>query len=166
MSEEIKAMDLAEGLDKIYADFTESVKSMGSKHGSKFGKSRFGANVLHWIAGSHVKTERDAKCDQFLQDVESQLQTFDYALETASDEEAEDACAVMADIMSRPAPPDSNATTDLMKRAMIGHLGPYLPRLSQDKLREIKDRLEQAYSRSQRLPVEKEILKKIEALLR
>ena len=166
MSEEITAMDLAEGLDKIYADFTESVKAMGSKHGGKFGKSRFGANVVHWIAGSHVKTERDVKCDQFLQDVESQLQTFDYALEAASDEEASNACAVIADIMSRPAPADSNATTDLMKRAMIGHLGPYLPRLSQDKLREIKDRMEQAYSKSQRLPVEKEILKQIEALLR
>lgn len=166
MSDEITAMDLAEGMDKIYADFTESVKSMGSKHGSKFGKSRFGANVIHWIAGSHVRTERDAKCDQFLQDVESQLQTLDYVLEAASDEEAENACAALASIMSRPVPADSNATTDLMKRAMIGHLEPYLPRLSQSTLREIKERLELAYSKSHRLPVENEILKKIDALIR
>lgn len=165
MADEITALSLAGQLQGLYTDFTDSVRNMGSKASGKKGKSRLGYSVVHWLAGSHVKTERDLLCDKFLTDVEAFLQTFDYALEGISPEETQEACAAVADIMTQPVPSGSNSTTSLMKRAMVGHLKPYLKKLSQEKLREVKERLETSYSKSQRLPVEREVLKEIEALL-
>ena len=163
MTEEITALSLAQEMEEIYHGFTDSVRSMGSR---KNGKSRLGTSVVHWMAGSHVKTERDILCDQFLQDVQRHLQTFDYALEGISEEEAQAACEVLADIMTEPLPAQSNSTTVLMKRAMIGQLMPYLGRLSTEKLAQIKERMESSYRKSQRLPVEREVLKELERLLK
>ena len=78
------AFQIARDLQGIYDGFTESIQSMGSKAKGKKGKSKLAESALHWIAGSRVKTERDVLCDKFLQDVQQQLQTLDYALEGLS----------------------------------------------------------------------------------
>ena len=83
----------------------------------------------------------------------------DYALEGASEEETQEALDVMAGILCAPVREASNSTSDLMKRAMISQAIPYLSRLSRSKQIEIRDSLERAYKKSQRLPVEKEALK-------
>lgn len=164
MPEEITALSIAGKLQEIYNEFTDSIRSMGGRKNGRRGRSRLGSSVLHWIAGSHVKTERDLLCDKFVQDVESCLQDFDYALEGVPEEEAQAACAAAADILVQAIPAGSNSTTDLMKRAMIGHVKPYLARLSQDKLAELLARVESSYPRRQRLPVEQEVLKEIKKL--
>ena len=163
-AEESTALTLAYQLEEIYQKFTDSIKKMGAKHGKK-GKSKLAASALHWIAGSHVKTERDVLCEKFLQDVEKHLELFDYALQDADKETAQEACAVLADTLTTTVGSGSNSTTDLMKRAMIGHIRPYLPMLSADKLQELKQKIESAYPKSQRLPVEKEVLKEMTRLL-
>lgn len=161
----ITALQIAQGLSDIYDGFTESIRSMGSKANGKKGRSRFGLSALQWITGGHIKTERDVLCERFVQDVQKQLQTLDYALEGLPEEEAEEACAQAAMILSQPVPGDSNSTTVLMKRAMLSQVFPYLPRLSRPHLEIIRDRIEEAYRKSQRLPVETQVLKTIRGLL-
>ena len=68
MDGEITALMLARQMEGIYTDFTEAIRSMGKKHGRK---SRLAGSVVHWLAGSHVRTERDVLCDKFLEDVVS-----------------------------------------------------------------------------------------------
>jgi len=161
MSEEITALSIAGGLEKIYEEFTDGVKAIGGKHG----RGKMSTSVLHWITGGHVKTQRDVLCDKFLLDVKAQLQNFDYAVEGLDEKDAREAYDRIADIMSGPWPADSNSTTDLMKRAMISQLKPYIPRISREKLVQVKERLEKGYSRSRRFPVEKDIIKEIEKTL-
>lgn len=158
MPDSITSLSIARELETIYEDFTKSIREMGAKNGRK-GKSRLAGSVVHWLAGSHVKTERDILCEKFLADVKKQLEMLDMALEGAGQEETQEALGVMADILCAPVKEASNSTTDLMKRAMISQALPYLPRLSRDKQAEIRDNLEKAYKKSQRLPVEKEVLK-------
>lgn len=166
MADEITALDLAKGLQDIYDGFVESIHAMGNKMNGKKGRSKLAGSVVHWLAGSHVKTERDLVCEKFIQDVESQLQIFDLALEGIPEEEARTACEAAADILTAPFPANSNKSTDLMRRAMIGQVKPYLPRLSREKLIQIRDRLEETYTRSQRFPVENEVLKDVRELLK
>ena len=162
MAEEITLLALARQLEEIYESFTESIRSMGRKNGRK---SRLAGSVVHWLAGSHVKTERDVLCEKFLNDVQKHLEVFGMAMEGAEEAEIREALEVVADVMTQPLDPSSNSTTVLMKRAMVGQLSPYLAYLSREKLEEIKDRMESAYKKSQRLPVEKTLLKEIDGLL-
>ena len=162
MSEEITAVSIAHGLEGIYLNFTDEIKNLGGKYG---GKGKFGNSVLHWITGSHVKTQRDILCEKFLSDVQGQLQLLDASFEGCDEQEVHDACAVVADILSEPVSPKSNGTSDLMKRAMISQLTPFLKGLTREKLEWTKSRIEAAYSKSQRLPVERDILKEINRLL-
>ncbi|MBQ9030047.1 MAG: hypothetical protein IJ106_01160 [Parasporobacterium sp.] len=164
MQEEMTALSLAGDLEKIYSDFTDAIRSMGSKNGRK-GKSKLALSAMNWLTGGHIRTERDVLCEKFVQDVQKHLEIFDYALEDADETTAQEACAVLADTITTPIDPRSNSTTDLMKRAMIGRLIPYLPRLSREKLTELKEKLETAYPRNQRLPVERDVLKEIGKLL-
>lgn len=163
--EEITALRIAQGLRDIYEEFTTSIRSMGKKINGKKTKSPFAQSALHWIAGSHIRTERDVLCDKFIEDVKKQLEMLDYALEGIPEEEVQRACWEVAEILSEPVPEQSNGTSSLMKRAMLGQVKPYLPRLSQEQLQALRDRIEGAYKKSQRLPVEQEVLKEIKKLL-
>lgn len=165
MSEEITVMALAEGLKDIYDGFTQSVRNMGKKSGSKRPSSKLAASALHWLAGNRIKTERDLLCDKFLEDVKSHLELFETALEGEDEEKAQEACFVVAKTLTEPVPANSNSTSDLMKRAMISQLKPWLSRLNKEQLRVIRERVETAYPRSKRLPVEREVLKEIAGLL-
>lgn len=157
MQEEITVLDLAKGIRKLYGDFTEAVKELGGKSKGKNGSSKLGSSFAHWIGGSHVKTDRELLCEKFLQDVQSHLEMFLYALEGADEETRAQACAMVAETMFEPVPSKSNATTDLMKRAMIGQAKPILSYLKKEKLMELKRLLDASYNRWQRLPVEKEV---------
>ena len=158
MPESITPLSIARDFETIYEEFTKAIREMGSKNGRK-GKSRLAGSVVHWLAGSHVKTERDILCEKFLADVKKQQEMLDYALEGASEEETQEALDVMAGILCAPVREASNSTSDLMKRAMISQAIPYLSRLSRSKQIEIRDSLEKDYKKSKRLPVEKEALK-------
>ena len=160
---EITALSLAQELGKIYDDFTESIRSMGAKNGRK-GKSRLASSALHWIAGSHVKTERDVLCEKFLTDVQKQMELVECALEGADKATVQEALGAAADVLCAPVREASNSTTDLMKRAMISQAIPILPRLSREKQLSIREELSSAYKKSQRLPVEKEVLKLLDQL--
>lgn len=163
MSEESTAVTIAHGIEEIFREFTDEVRKIGGKYG---GKGKMGSSVLHWLAGSHVKTQRDVLCEKFLSDVQAQLKLFDAALEDADEEEVSRACEVLAEVLSNPVPANSNSTTDLMKRAMLGQLKPYLPGLSREKLLWTKKRIEDAYTKWQRLPVERDMIRDIEACLK
>ncbi|MCF0230305.1 MAG: hypothetical protein HUJ76_11525 [Parasporobacterium sp.] len=158
---EITALDLALGIRKIYEGFEESIHALGGK---KKGRKMVGS-LAHWVAGSHVRTERDVICDKFLEDVQSHLEMFDYSLEGLDENSVQEACGALIDICTEPVPADSNGTISLMKRAMISQVRKYLPMLSQEKLRQTGERLEKAYTKWQRLPVEKEVLQEIAGLL-
>ena len=165
-SDQITALQIAKGLEGIYEEFTEAVRSMGKKINGKKTKSPLAQSALHWIAGDRIKTERDILSEKFLQDVQKQLEILDLALEGLPEEEVQEACSVVADILTEPVPEKSNSTTSLMKRAMAGQVLPYLPRLSRDKLEQIRQKIESAYRKSQRLPVEQQVLKEIGRLLK
>ena len=165
-SDPITALQIAQDLEGIYGDFTDAVKSMGRKINGKKTRSPLAQSALHWIAGDRIKTERDILSDKFLQDVQKQLQMLDLALEGLPEEEVQEACAVAADILTEPVPEKSNGTAALMKRAVAGQVLPYLPRLSRDKLEQLRQKIESAYRKSQRLPVEQQVLKEIDRLLK
>lgn len=162
INREITALSLAEGIEKIYQDFTDSVVALGGK---KKGNKMAGS-LVHWLAGSHVRTERDILCDKFLADVQSYLETFDYALEGLDEESARQACAKLIFNCTQPVKADSNGTSSLMKRAMIGQTTKYLSRLSREQLLETKERISSAYLKWQQLPVETNYLKEINRLLK
>lgn len=87
------------------------------------------------------------------------------ALENASPEGAARAAYAAAEIILTPQPAGSNATTVLMKRAMIGQARPLLPYMDKEQLTMLRDRLARAYGRRQTFPVEKEMLKEMDKLL-
>ncbi len=164
--EETTLRNLAEGLGAIYEGFTETVKALGAK--SKGGKrsSKLGGSIAHWVGGGHVTTDREALCEKFLADVQGQLELLLTAAEYAPREEAEEAAAIAVDIMAEPRPAKSDATTDLMRRAMIGQAKPLLPYLTAQKRSQVLELLKGAYSRWQRLPVEAEVIRELERLER
>lgn len=164
--EPITALQIAMGLQDIYDSFTDSIHSMGKNTGGKISKSPFAQSALHWIAGSRIRTERDVLSDKFVEDVQKQIELLELALEGISEEESQEACAAAARILSAPVPEKSNGTISLMKRAMLGQVKPLLPRLSREQLTQLKERIEGAYKKNQRLPVEQEVLKEIGKLLK
>lgn len=155
---------MAGQMEDIYAEFTDSVRALGAKGTKRSGK--FGASMAHWVGGSHVATDREGLCEKFLADVQGHLDLFLLALEDAPESEAAEAAGIAAEIMLRPCPARSDATTDLMKRAMIGQAKPLLPFLTGEKLEELQERLKKSYGRWQRLPVEQEMIKEMEKLKR
>ena len=40
-----------------------------------------GNSFLHWIGGSHIRTDRDRLCEEFLEKVQAQLELIRTALE-------------------------------------------------------------------------------------
>ena len=87
------------------------------------------------------------------------------ALEGAGAEEAAEVWNAVADVMLEPIPGRSNATTDLMKRAMCSQFQPMLAFLTPEQLRGHYDRLKAAYRPRDLLPVEKELLREMERRL-
>lgn len=154
--------EMAEQLAGIYGEFTDAVKALGAKGTKRSGK--FSSSMAHWVGGSHVSNDREGLCEKFLADVQGHLELFGIALEGVSEAEAAEAAGIAADIMLQPCPPRSDATTDLMKRAMVGQAKPLLPYLTREKLEELQERLKKSYSRWQRLPVEQEMIKEMERL--
>ena len=49
----------------IYDEFTESVKTLGSKAKGR-SSSKFGGSFAHWVGGEHVVTDRESLCEKFL----------------------------------------------------------------------------------------------------
>lgn len=158
----VSVKELAQKLSGIYEEFTDSVKALGAKGTKRSGK--FGASMAHWVGGSHVTTDREGLCEKFLADVQGHLELFLLALEDVPEAEAAEAAGIAADIMMQPCPPKSDATTDLMKRAMVGQARPLLPFLTQEKLEELAERMKKSYNRWQRLPIEQEMIKEMERL--
>ena len=124
-----------------------------------------GNSFLHWIGGSHIRTDRDRLCEEFLEKVQAQLELIRTALEGAGAEETAEVWNAVADVMLEPIPGRSNATTDLMKRAMCSQFQPMLAFLTPEQLRGHYDRLKAAYRPRDLLPVEKELLREMERRL-
>lgn len=169
MSEQTGAVELVQLAGKLkdsYDEFTEAVSGLGSKVKGHAGSSKMGGSFLHWIAGSHASTPRDALCDEFLAKVQGQLEFLQTALEGAAPEEAAEACAVVADIMLCPVDGQVNTTTGLMKRAMVSQFLPLVPYLSLEKLAECHQRMTTAYRKRDLLPVEKQLIRAMEQRLK
>ena len=159
-------IEMAETLGKIYGEFVESVKALGAKKKDGKRSTKMGSSMAHWVGGSHVTTDREGLCEKFLADVQGHLELFLTALAYAGQEEAAEAAAIAVDIMMEPCPPKSDSTTNLMRRAMIGQAKPLLPYLTSEKLEEKTELLKKSYSRWNRLPIEKEIIREMEGLIK
>lgn len=155
----------AERLQQIYDDFTQSVQDLGNKAKGRAGSSKIGNSFLHWIGGGHIRTDRDRLCEEFLEQVQRFLEEMRVTLETATPEEAAELCGQVGDVMLAPIPVRSNATTDLMKRAMRSQFKPFLPYLRPERLRQAQSRIMEGYRKRDLLPVERELLQEIERLL-
>lgn len=166
MSENGDLQALAQAIAGIYDGFTERIRALGSKANGSKRSSRLGESLAHWMGGSHVTTVREQLCDTFLEDVQAQIALLTAALADASPQEAQAAAAQAAEIMLAPQPARSDATTALMKRAMIGQAEPLLPYLAPETLSALRDRLAAAYDKRDILPVEKQMLKKMDKLLK
>lgn len=167
MSEQLENTALVEQAEKlrtIYDDFTKSVKDLGNKAKGHAG-SKFGNSFAHWIGGGHIRTDRDRLCDEFLEQVQSHLEFVQTCLEGASPEEASQVCGLMADVMFEPIPEHSNATTDLMKRAMRSQFKPFLKYLTPERLELACRQIQEGYRKRELLPVEKELIKEMQTLL-
>lgn len=158
--------ELAGQLKDSYDTFTKSVKDLGSKSMGKSGGSKMAGSFLRWIGGSHVTTPREQLSEEFLTHVRSQLEFLTVALEGASPDEAARAAVVLADIMLEPVPVRSNATTDLMKRAMVSQFMPFLPHLPLEQVAYHYERLTAVYKRRDMLPVELTLVDAMEEMLR
>ena len=167
MSEQLKdtaLLEHAEKLRTIYEDFTQSVRGLGNKAKGHAG-SKFGNSFAHWIGGGHIRTDRDRICEEFLEQVQSHLEFLETCLEGATREEAAQVCGVVADVMLEPIPVRSNATTDLMKRAMRSQFKPFLKYLTKERLELGRRQIQEGYRTRELLPVEREILKEIDRLI-
>lgn len=151
----------AEKLNMIYDEFTAAVASLGSKVKGKRGSGKMSSSFAHWIGGSHVVTDREHLCEKFLADVQRQLELLQLSLGHLRTEEASRVCTIIATVLLQPRPANSNATTDLMKRAMVGQVKPFLPYLPKEQLLYLQKQMEAAYGRWKMLPVEKEIYREI-----
>ena len=152
-------------LCEIYDDFTKKVQSLGSKVKGRRRSSKFAGSFAHWIGGSHIKTEREVLCEQFLEDVQAQLEMIVNIVNECDDDKATKLCNEVAEILMEPRDASSDSTTDLMKRAMIGQVEPFLEFVSKEKLFELKENMEKAYGIRKMLPVEKNIYKAVKKLL-
>ena len=93
------------------------------------------------------------------------LGEFDTRLQGLAPEEAAALCGQVADIMLDPIPSKSNATTDLMKRAMRSQFKPFLKYLTPEQLRTASEQIQEGYRLRDLLPVEREMVKEIEGML-
>ena len=152
-------------LCEIYNDFTKKVQSLGSKLKGGKRSSKFAGSFAHWVGGSHIKTEREVLCEQFLEDVQEQLELIMNIVDACDDAKATKLCDEVAEILMEPRDAYSDSTTDLMKRAMIGQVEPFLEFVSKEKLLELKDQMEKAYGVRKMLPVEKNIYKAAKRLI-
>ena len=157
--------EAAKKLSNIYEEFTEAVQSLGNKAKGRARSSKMGGSFAHWIGGSHVVTDRESLCEKFLADVQGHLELLRIAMEGAEPDEISGACSLIADLMMEPRPAKSDATTDLMKRAMIGQVKPFLPFVPVEQLVKLQEQMENAYGRWKMLPVEKEIYKEVKWLI-
>lgn len=166
MREQAELVQCAETLREMYDEFTQSVQDLGNKaKGRSTAGNKMGNSFLHWIGGSHIRTDRDRLCEEFLEKVQAQLALIRTALEGAGAEETAEVWNAVADVMLEPIPGRSNATTDLMKRAMCSQFQPMLAFLTPEQLRGHYDRLKAAYRPRDLLPVEKELLREMERRL-
>lgn len=166
MREQAELVQCAETLREMYDEFTQSVQDLGNKaKGRSTAGNKMGNSFLHWIGGSHIRTDRDRLCEEFLEKVQAQLELIRTALEGAGAEETAEVWNAVADVMLEPIPGQSNATTDLMKRAMCSQFQPMLAFLTPEQLRGHYDRLKAAYRPRDLLPVEKELLREMERRL-
>lgn len=166
MREQAELVQCAETLREMYDEFTQSVQDLGNKaKGRSTAGNKMGNSFLHWIGGSHIRTDRDRLCEEFLEKVQAQLELIRTALEGAGAEETAEVWNAVADVMLEPIPGRSNATTDLMKRAMCSQFQPMLAFLTPEQLRGHYDRLKAAYRPRDLLPVEKELLREMERRL-
>ena len=67
--------------------------------------------------------------------------------------------------MLDPIPSKSNATTDLMKRAMRSQFKPFLKYLTPEQLQTASEQIQEGYRLRDLLPVEREMVKEIEGML-
>ena len=162
-SDTISLDSVALELQTIYDGFTESVKALGGKGKKTSGKLKEG--LLHVVAGGHIKGERELLCEKFLADVQKQMEMLSMYMEGASDEEKTSACTIAVRILTRPCPSKSNATTDLMKRAMIGQAEPILKYVPKEVLAEQVAAMKAEYGRFSMLPVEKQVKRAMEDLI-
>ncbi len=147
MSEQLEnaaLMEQAQKLKAIYDNFTESVRDLGNKAKGR-SSSKFGNSFAHWIAGGHIRTDREQLCEEFLDQVERHLEFLQTCLEEATPEEAAQACSAVADVILEPIPEHSNATTDLMKRAMRSKLKPMLKYLTPQRLELASRQIQEGY---------------------
>lgn len=154
-----------EQLREIYDHFTESVRDLGNKAKGHAGSKKLGNSFMHWIGGGHIRTDRDRLCEEFLEQVQGFLGEFDTGLQGLAPEEAAALCGQVADIMLDPIPSKSNATTDLMKRAMRSQFKPFLKYLTPEQLRTASEQIQEGYRLRDLLPVEREMVKEIEGIL-
>ncbi len=158
----------AEQISVIYDEFTASVRALGPKNkrnGRRVSSGKMGQEVAGWIGGSHLHTDRDVLCDKFLEDVQKQLEFLQTCFEGASPEDIKKASSIVAEVMTQPVPPQSDSTSNLMKRAMIGQVIPFLPNLDKVQLTDIQTRILGAYTRRQLFPVEKDVLRELDHLI-
>lgn len=166
MREQAELVQCAETLREMYDEFTQSVQDLGNKaKGRSTAGNKMGNSFLHWVGGSHIRTDRDRLCEEFLEKVQAKLELIRTALEGAGAEETAEVWNAVADVMLEPIPGRSNATTDLMKRAMCSQFQPMLAFLTPEQLRGHYDRLKAAYRPRDLLPVEKELLREMERRL-
>ncbi len=150
---------LLEELRCIYQDFDQQMEDTKGRKAGGLGES-----VMKWIGSSHVTTAREQVCNSFAERLQNHLERFLPAVEAAEAADAAETCAAAADIMLTTVPARSNATDDLMKRAMAAQFKPFLPYLPQEKLTECLTRIKSAYGR-QLFPAEKELVREMERLL-
>lgn len=162
--EQTSRLEQVQQLRQIYDDFTQSVQDLGNKAKGHAGGSKMGNSFLRWIGGSHVRTDRDRLCEEFLERVQGWLEGFQGLLETLPRAEAAELCGRVADVMLAPIPPKSNATTNLMKRAMRSQFKPYLAYLTRERLQLAAEQIQEGYRSRDLLPVEREMVKEIARL--
>lgn len=162
MSEEITLLDMVNGVSALYADYTDKVRSLGAKGKKRSGKGKDA--FAHWIGGGFVTTDRERMSEEFHTELKGKLELILTAFEGASEEETREAADELSRIMLSPKPKNSNATTDLMKRAVQTELHPFLSYMSKEALAEGAETLLKAYGKWQMLPNEKELYKKMKAL--
>ena len=164
MNDQADLMQCADALREMYEQFTKSVQDLGNK-AKGHSTNKMSNSFLHWVAGGHIRTDRDRLCEEFLEQVQNQLELTRTALEGAPAEAIAQVWNAVAEVMLEPIPGKSNSTTDLMKRAMCSQFQPMLAFLTPEQLRVHYDRLKTAYRPRDLLPVEKELLREMERRL-
>ena len=167
MSEQLENAALMEQVQKLkemYDNFTKAVQDLGNKAKGR-ASSKFGNTFAHWIAGGLIRTDREVLCEEFLEQVERHLEFLQTCLQEVPAEEASQVWGAVADVILEPIPTHSNATTDLMKRAMRSKLKIMLPYLTPERLELASQQLQEGYRKRELLPVERELLKEIDRRL-